>query len=67
MAHAVPGLARLEVDAPLPSCPVYLAYHRDRRNVPGVRAVIDALGAALAEGLQPPAEKAEAANPAAQS
>jgi DNA-binding transcriptional LysR family regulator len=55
MVHAVPGLARLEVDAPLPSCPVYLAYHRDRRNVPGVRAVIDALGTALADGLQPPA------------
>jgi DNA-binding transcriptional LysR family regulator len=67
MAHAVPGLVRLEVDAPLPSCPVYLAYHRDRRNVPGVRAVIDALGVALADGLQPLAEKAKAANPAAQS
>jgi len=63
MAHAVPGLARLEVDAPLPSCPVYLAYHRDRRNVPGVRAVIDALGAALADGLQLPAEKATVERP----
>lgn len=61
MAHAVPGLVRLEVDAPLPSCPVYLAYHRDRRNVPGVRAVIDALGAALADGLQPPTATAKAA------
>ena len=65
MALAAPGLVRLEVDAPLPSCPVYLAYHRDRRNVPGVRAVIDALGVALADGLQLPAEMAKAASTAA--
>lgn len=51
LAHSVPGLVRLDVDAELPSCSVYLAYHRDRRDIPGVRAVIDVLSAALKAGL----------------
>jgi DNA-binding transcriptional LysR family regulator len=50
--RATPGLVRLEVDAELPSIPVFLAYHRELRNVPRVRLVLDTLDAALREGLR---------------
>jgi DNA-binding transcriptional LysR family regulator len=51
-ARATAGLVRLEVDAELPSVPVYLAYHRELRNVPRVRLVLDTLDAALREALR---------------
>ncbi|APR87801.1 Transcriptional regulator, LysR family protein [Minicystis rosea] len=52
LARAVPDLVRLEVDADLPSTPIYLAYHRELRNVPRVRLVVDALDTALREALR---------------
>ena len=45
-------LIRLTFDAELPSSPVYLAFHRELRQVPRVRLVIDTLDAALREGLR---------------
>lgn len=45
-------LVRLTFDAELPSSPVYLAFHRELRQVPRVRLVIDTLEAALREGLR---------------
>lgn len=51
-ARALSGLMRLELDVELPSAPVYLAYHRELRNVPRVRVVLDALSAALRDGLR---------------
>ena len=50
--RSVTSLVRLEVDADLPSVPIYLAYHRELRNVPRVRAVLDALDASLRDGLR---------------
>jgi DNA-binding transcriptional LysR family regulator len=51
-ARSRPELMRLTFDAELPSSPVYLAFHRELRQVPRVRLVIDALDAALREGLR---------------
>ena len=51
-ARSITSLVRLEVDADLPSAPIYLAYHRELRNVPRVRAVLDALDASLRDGLR---------------
>lgn len=51
-ARAVQAVIRVDVDADLPSAPVYLAYHRELRNVPRVRLVIDTLTAALRDGLR---------------
>ena len=56
LARGAPGLLRLNVDAEPPSAPVTLAFHEDRRASPAVRAVIDALSAALATGLGPVVE-----------
>ena len=52
VAHSAPLLVRLDVDAELPSSTVYLAFHRERRNVPRVRVIIDSLAGALREGLR---------------
>lgn len=49
--RSAPGRVRLDVDAELLSPPVYLAFHRELRHVPRVRLVIDALAAALRDGL----------------
>lgn len=46
------ALVRLSLDAEPPSAPVFLAYHRDLRNVPRVRLVLDTLDAALRDGLR---------------
>lgn len=51
-ARSRPELLRLTFDAELPSSPVYLAFHRELRQVPRVRLVIDTLEAALREGLR---------------
>jgi DNA-binding transcriptional LysR family regulator len=51
-AESVPGLVRLEVDAELPSVPVFLAFHRELRNVPRVRLVLETLGSALRHALR---------------
>jgi DNA-binding transcriptional LysR family regulator len=51
-SRAIPDVMRLEVDAELPSSPVFLAYHRELRHVPRVRVVLDALSAALLDGLR---------------
>nr|HEX4316336.1 LysR family transcriptional regulator [Kofleriaceae bacterium] len=53
-ARMVPnhGLVRLACDAELPEPTIYLAFHRELRNVPRVRVVIDALDAALRHGLR---------------
>lgn len=45
------GLVRLSSEAPLPQVPIYLAFHKELRNVPRVRVVIDALEAGLVAGL----------------
>lgn len=45
------SLVRLDVDGELPSSPIYLAFHRELRNVPRVRLVVDTLSAALKQGL----------------
>ncbi|MGK4002675.1 LysR family transcriptional regulator [Sorangium sp. So ce1036] len=50
--RSTPGLVRLEVDAELPSVPVFLAYHRELRNVPRVRLVLDTLDTALRDALR---------------
>ncbi len=46
------GLVRLEVDAELPSLPIYIAYHRELRKVPRVRLVLDTLDAAVRDALR---------------
>jgi DNA-binding transcriptional LysR family regulator len=46
------GLVRIHVDAALPTMPVFLAFHRELRQVPRVRVVIDALTTALRAGLR---------------
>ena len=51
-AQPLLGLVRLEVDAELPSVPVYLAYHRDLRRVPRVRLVLDTLDSAIRDALR---------------
>jgi magnesium-transporting ATPase (P-type) len=51
-ARSRPELMRLTFDAELPSPPFYLAFDRELRQVPRVRLVIDALDAALREGLR---------------
>lgn len=50
--RSMAGLVRIEVDADLPSVPVYLAYHRELRRVPRVRLVLDTLDAAAREALR---------------
>ena len=50
--RSAPGLVRLDVDAELPSPALYLAFHRELRTVPRVRLVIEALAAALRDGLR---------------
>jgi DNA-binding transcriptional LysR family regulator len=52
LAHSALGLVRLEVGVEHPSRPVYLAFHRDRRDVPGVRVAIEELAAALKVALR---------------
>ena len=52
-ALSTPGLVRLETDAELPSMPIYVAYLRELRKVPRVRAVVQALAASLGETLRP--------------
>jgi hypothetical protein len=42
----------LTTNVPLPTMQVYLAFHRELRNVPRVRLVIDTLDAALRDGLR---------------
>lgn len=46
------GLVRLDVDLALPSIPVFLAFHKDLRQVPRVRLVVGALEAALRHALR---------------
>ncbi|MFY0572328.1 hypothetical protein ACN28E_52005 [Archangium lansingense] len=50
--RTLPGLVRLDVDLPLPSVPVFLAFHKDLRQVPRVRLVVGALEAALRHALR---------------
>ncbi len=50
--RGVPALVRLDVDADLPSSPVLLVFHKELRQVPRVRLVIDALDEALRAGLR---------------
>lgn len=50
-ARTVPGLVRLTCEVPFPQVPIYLVFHRELRNVPRVRLVIDALQAGLEQGL----------------
>jgi DNA-binding transcriptional LysR family regulator len=56
LAHAavrsMEGLVRLEHDGDPPALPMYVAYHRELRNVPRVRLVIDVLVAGLREALR---------------
>ena len=51
LGRGIPGLVQLQVDDEPPSLPVYLAYHREIRNVPRVRLVLRTLEAALRQGL----------------
>lgn len=51
VAHQGLGLVRLDAGVEHPSAPVYLAFHRDRRRIPGVRVAIDELTAALKAAL----------------
>ncbi len=50
-ARQIPSLVQLDTDELPPSAPVFLAYHRELRNTPRVRLVLDALEAALRQGL----------------
>ncbi len=52
IAAALTGLVRLGCESELPSAPIYLAYHRELRNVPRVKLVIDTLDAAIRDGLR---------------
>ena len=50
-ARSASGLVRLECEVSAPSAPVFLAFHRELRQVPRVRAVVQALEAALRQGI----------------
>lgn len=52
LARSMPELVRLTTDAPLPTMAIYLAFHRELRNVPRVRLVLQTLDAALRDGLR---------------
>jgi hypothetical protein len=54
VADAMPSLVRISFDAALPSVPIFLVYHRDVRQVPCCRFVLDALAPALRQGLATP-------------
>lgn len=45
------GLVKLSSEVPTPQVPIYLVFHKELRNVPRVRVVIDALQAGLETGL----------------
>lgn len=47
----LPGLVRLVIEPAPPSSPIYLAFHRELRQVPRIRLVIDTLAEALRAGL----------------
>jgi DNA-binding transcriptional LysR family regulator len=50
-AKTQPGLIRLNCEVPTPTTPIYLVFHKELRNVPRVRVVIDALREGLEAGL----------------
>lgn len=45
------GLVPLELDAPLPSVPTYLVFHRELKRVPRCRLVLEAVEPALRDAL----------------
>ena len=51
MARGVDGLVEVDPGLELPAAPVFLAYHRQLRGVPRVRAVAAAVEAALRAAL----------------